>query len=96
MGFAIALMAIKFATQLLKCANHVIAVGLKNLRWQVVGQFEIFDGLFARRWRHPERSRFSGGAKDLPLSRCATGDPSARWGKRGLFDCITTLAGHSE
>ena len=33
----------------------------------VLGQFEISDDIVARRWRHPERSRFSGGAKDLPL-----------------------------
>jgi exodeoxyribonuclease-3 len=28
------------------------------------------DGVLARRWRHPERSRSSGGAKDLPLRQC--------------------------
>jgi hypothetical protein len=27
--------------------------------------FEIYKGVFVRRWRHPERSRFSGEAKDL-------------------------------
>jgi len=49
----------------------------------VVTQFQIPTGGLAFEWRHPERSRSSGGAKDL---RCdEVGDPSARWRKRGRF-----------
>jgi len=35
---------------------------------------------------HPERSRFSGGAKDLLASNGCEGDPSARWKNAGLRD----------
>ena len=44
------------------------------------------DGIFARRWRHPERSRSSGGAKDLPLRHCVPREiPRPAGKKRGLF-----------
>ena len=31
------------------------------------GSVDVSGAIFALRWSHPERSRFSGGAKDLPL-----------------------------
>ncbi len=44
------------------------------------------DGIVARGWRHPERSRSSGGAKDLPLRRCVPREiPRPAGKKRGLF-----------
>jgi len=52
------------------------------------------DGIFARGWRHPfdklgassERSRSSGGAKDLPLRHCVPQEiPRPAGKKRGLF-----------
>ena len=50
------------------------------------GLIWISDGIFARRRRHPERRRSSGGAKDLPLRRCVPREIPQPAGKNaGIF-----------
>jgi hypothetical protein len=37
-------------------------------------------------WRHPDRSRFSGGERDLPHPAAGCSEIPRRWCKRGLQD----------